>query len=234
MCSSDLGACTNATGTCTVTMTQAQSVTATFNLSPGTFLLTFTPRGTGAGTIVSSPTGINCGAVCVAPFAMGSTVTLTAVEGPNADFAGWGGACSNFWRQSTCKVAMTKARAASALFNPAPVLALTKFSLSRTTFGVSNSTTTVRAYTPKGTTIKYTLSEAANVTVAFQRPGYAKKQYLYRTSGAKGGKAGANAIAFSGRVGRTPLGKGRWRVTITASDGRTTTKAQTTYFTIVT
>ena len=78
------------------------------------------------------------------------------------------------------------------------------------------------------------LFRSANVTVAFQRPGYAKKQYLYRTSGAKGGKAGANAIAFSGRVGRTPLGKGRWRVTITASDGRTTTKAQTTYFTIVT
>ena len=228
------GACTNATTTCTVTMTQAQSVTATFNLIPTSYTLTFTRKGTGAGSIVSTPTGINCGAVCAAPFVKGTTVTLTAVEGPNSDFAGWSGACSNYKQQSTCKVAMTQARAASATFNPAPVLALTKFALTRTTFRVSGSTTAVRTYTPKGTVIKYTLSEAANVTVSFQRPGYAKKQYLYRASGAKGGKAGANTISFSGRVGRTPLGKGRWRVTITASDGRTTTKAQTIYFSIVT
>ena len=228
------GACTGTAATCTVTMSQAQGVTATFNLIPTSFTLTFTRKGTGAGSIVSSPTGINCGAVCAAPFVKNSKVTLTAVEGPQSDFAGWSGACSGFKQQSTCTVTMSQARAASATFNPAPVLALTKFSLAQTTFRVGSHTTAVRTYRyiPFGTTIKYTLSESADVTVAFQRPGYAKKQYLYRASGAKGGKAGANAIAFTGRVGRTPLGAGRWRVTITASDGRTKTKAQTLYFTV--
>jgi hypothetical protein len=70
------------------------------------------------------------------------------------------------------------------------------------------------------------------VTVAFQKVGYVKKQYLYRSSGAKGGKTGANAISFTGRVGRTPLTTGRWKAIITASDSTTTTKAQVKYFTV--
>ncbi|MGI9187803.1 MAG: hypothetical protein ACR2J9_09890, partial [Gaiellales bacterium] len=57
-------------------------------------------------------------------------------------------------------------------------------------------------------------------------------QYLYRSSGAKGGKPGSNAISFTGRVGRTPLTTGRWKVIITASDSTSTTKAQVAYFTI--
>jgi len=54
----------------------------------------------------------------------------------------------------------------------------------------------------------------------------------HRSSGAKGGKTGANAISFTGRVGRTPLTPGRWKVIITASDSTTTTRAQVKVFTI--
>jgi uncharacterized repeat protein (TIGR02543 family) len=226
------GACTGTAKTCTVTMNQSQNVQATFNPAVTNYVLTLTRKGTGAGSIVSSPVGLNCGTVCAAPFAKNTKVTLTAVEGPLADFVGWSGACSGFKAQSVCTVTMSQARAASATFNPAPVLTLSKFAVTNSTFRVGSHTTAVRAYTPVGTTIKYTLSENANVTVAFQRPGYAKKQYLYRSSGAKGGKTGANAIAFTGRVGRTPLGGGRWKVIITASDSTTTTKAQIAYITI--
>ncbi len=226
------GACTGAAKTCTVTMNQAQNVQATFNPAVTSYVLTLTKKGTGAGSIVSSPVGLNCGTVCAAPFTKNSKVTLTAVEGPLADFAGWGGACSGAKLLSTCTVLMSQARAASATFNPAPILSLTKFGITNSTFRVGSHTTAVRAYTPVGTTIKYTLSENANVTVAFQKVGYAKKQYLYRSSGAKGGKTGANAISFTGRVGRTPLTTGRWKVIITASDSTTTTKAQVAYFTI--
>lgn len=226
------GACTGAAKTCTVTMNQSQNVQATFNPAVTNFVLTLTKKGTGAGSIVSSPVGLNCGTVCAAPFARNTKVTLTAVEGPLADFAGWSGACSGFKLLSTCTVTMSQARSASATFNPAPILTLTKFGITNATFRVGSHTTAVRAYTPVGTTIKYTLSENANVTVAFQRVGYAKKQYLYRSSGAKGGKTGANAISFTGRVGRTPLAAGRWKVIITASDSTTTTKAQVRYFTV--
>jgi hypothetical protein len=226
------GACTGTARTCTVTMSQSQSVQATFVPAVTNFVLTLTRSGRAAGSIVSSPVGLNCGTVCAAPFAKNTKVTLTAVEGPLSDFAGWGGACSGFKLQGTCTVTMSQARAASATFNPAPVLTLTKFGITNATFRVGGHTTAVRAYTPIGTTIKYTLAENANVTVAFQRVGYAKKQYLYRSSGAKGGKTGANAISFTGRIGRTPLAPGRWKVIITASDGTTTTKAQLKYFTI--
>ena len=226
------GACSGTARTCTVTMNQSQNVQATFNPAVTNFVLSLTKRGTGSGSIVSSPVGLNCGTVCAAPFARNTKVTLTAVEGPLTDFAGWSGACSGFKAQSVCTVTMSQARAASATFNPAPVLTLTKFGITNATFRVGSHTTAVRAYTPIGTTIKYTLSENANVTVAFQKVGYARKQYLYRSSGAKGGKTGANAIAFTGRVGRTPLTTGRWKVIITASDSTTTTKAQVKYFTV--
>ena len=226
------GACTGTARTCTVTMNQSQNVQATFNPAVTNFVLSLTKRGTGSGSIVSSPVGLNCGTVCAAPFAKNSKVTLTAVEGPLADVAGWSGACSGFKAQSVCTVTMSEARAASATFNPAPILTLTKFGITNVTFRVGSHTTAVRAYTPIGTTIKYTLSENANLTVAFQKVGYAKKQYLYRSSGAKGGKTGANAISFTGRVGRTPLTTGRWKVIITASDTTTTTKAQVKYFTV--
>ena len=226
------GACTGTAKTCAVTMNQAQNVQATFNPAITTFVLTLTKKGTAAGSIVSSPVGLNCGTVCAAPFAKNAKVTLTAVEGPLADFVGWGGECSGFKAQSVCTVTMSQARAVSATFNPAPILALSKFGITNATFRVGGHTTAVRAYTPIGTTIKYTLSENANVTVAFQKVGYAKKQYLYRSSGAKGGKTGANVISFTGRVGRTPLTPGRWKVIITASDSTTTTKAQVKVFTI--
>src|SRR5258706_9045243 len=59
------GACSG-TGTCPVTMRAAQSVTATFALTPLTYTLTTAKGGTGSGTVTSSPAGINCGATCSA------------------------------------------------------------------------------------------------------------------------------------------------------------------------
>ncbi len=56
------GACTGTALVCTVTMSQARNVTATFNSTGGTtFPLSVTKAGTGAGTVTSSPGGINCG-----------------------------------------------------------------------------------------------------------------------------------------------------------------------------
>src|SRR5207302_3303172 len=49
--------------TCTVTMSGARSVTATFNLQR--FALTVSKGGTGSGTVTSSDGGISCGPTCV-------------------------------------------------------------------------------------------------------------------------------------------------------------------------
>lgn len=105
------GACTG-TGSCTVTIAAATTVTAAFPLQR--FTLTVTRAGTGSGTVTSSPAGINCGATCSASYDAGTSVTLNAVAGTGATFAGWSGACTG---AGTCTVSMTAARAVTATFN---------------------------------------------------------------------------------------------------------------------
>ena len=107
------GACTG-TGACTVSMTVARNVTATFNGLTVPVQLIVTKGGTGAGTVTSSPAGINCGSACSANFATGSSVTLTAVAASGSTFAGWTGECSG---TGTCVLAMTASRSVTVVFN---------------------------------------------------------------------------------------------------------------------
>ena len=82
------------TGTCVVTMSAAENVTATFNVVPS-FMLSVTPSGNGAGTVTSMPSGINCGGTCSASFQSGTQITLTAAAANGSTFAGWsGGGCN--------------------------------------------------------------------------------------------------------------------------------------------
>ncbi|MFY2563778.1 InlB B-repeat-containing protein, partial [Corallococcus terminator] len=49
----------------------------------------------GAGTITSSPAALSCGATCLASFAKGTAVTLTATPDTGYAFGGWtGGGCT--------------------------------------------------------------------------------------------------------------------------------------------
>ena len=70
------GACSGL-GSCTVTMDQAQSVTATFDpLPPITWQLTVNVSG--SGSVTSAPAGIDCGLDCVQDYGDGTLVTLSA------------------------------------------------------------------------------------------------------------------------------------------------------------
>ena len=106
------GACSG-TGACTVSMTQARAVTATFNTA-STFALGVTRAGTGTGTVTSSPSGINCGTSCTANYASGASVTLTAAVASGSTFAGWSGSCSG---TGSCVLSMTASRSVTATFN---------------------------------------------------------------------------------------------------------------------
>jgi hypothetical protein len=107
------GAGCSGTGTCTVTMSSAQSVSATFN-PPGNQTLTVSKNGTGSGTVTSSPAGINCGSACSFDFAYNTVVTLTAMPTSPATFMGWsGGGCSG---TGTCTVTMSSAKSVTAYF----------------------------------------------------------------------------------------------------------------------
>ena len=99
------GACSG-TGSCQVTMTAAQLVTATFTLDPVYYTLHAYPTGTGSGTVTSSPPGISCPFDCSGDFLSGTTVTLTALAASGSTFEGWfevGRTCSG---PGPCEVLM--------------------------------------------------------------------------------------------------------------------------------
>jgi uncharacterized protein (DUF2141 family) len=82
------GACSGV-GTCTLNMTSDKAATAAF--AQQQYTLTVTKAGTGSGTVVSIPTGINCGADCSEVYNQGTSVTLTATPALGSTFEGWSG-----------------------------------------------------------------------------------------------------------------------------------------------
>ena len=106
--------CSTVSGTsCTVSMTSAKTVTATFK---PLYALTVSKTGTGSGTISSSPTGISCGTDCTENYASGTSVKLTATAATGSKFTGWAGACTGV-TTSYCTVSMTEAKTATANFD---------------------------------------------------------------------------------------------------------------------
>jgi len=139
------GACIG-TGTCSVTMSAAQAVNATFN-TVVTYGLSVTLAGTGSGTVTSSPAGISCPGKCSANFSNGKVVTLTATANSGSTFAGWSGVCIG---TGTCSVTMSAAQAVTATFNPGPVAALLPSNLSFGTVAIG-TTSAVKTVTFKNT-----------------------------------------------------------------------------------
>ncbi|MFA5026886.1 MAG: LamG-like jellyroll fold domain-containing protein, partial [Candidatus Methylomirabilota bacterium] len=113
------GCDSTAGSSCTVVMTAAKAVTATFDSQPteGTYVLTVTTQGESGGSIVSAPAGVVCAPICAASFAGGSSITLTATPASGATFTGWSGACSN--ATGDCTVVMSQDQAVTATFTPA-------------------------------------------------------------------------------------------------------------------
>jgi uncharacterized repeat protein (TIGR02543 family) len=112
------GACTGQEPTCTVNMTAARSVTATFTAEAVAteYTLTVNVTGTGTGTVTSEPAGIdvNTGSDSVT-LATGTPVTLTADPDDGSDFAGWTGACTG--TDLTCTVTMDGTKTVTARFS---------------------------------------------------------------------------------------------------------------------
>jgi len=107
------GGCTG-TGPCVVTMTGAQTVTATF--APLLYTLTVVTAGDGVGSVRSQWTSCSSGSGsgCTAELEPGTMVTLTADAGTNSRFTGWsGGGCSG---SGSCTVTMSQAQTVTADF----------------------------------------------------------------------------------------------------------------------
>ena len=110
------GACGGSGTTCNVAMTDSKSVTATFVLKPQ---LTVVNSGNGAGSVTSSPAGINCEPDCTERYEAGTSVTLTADPAGDSSFGGWSvGSCIGL----TCTVTVNQDRTVTATFTSKPVL----------------------------------------------------------------------------------------------------------------
>jgi hypothetical protein len=81
-----------------------------------TAVLTVTEAGSGAGTVTSSPAGINCPTTCAGSFPLGKSVTLKASASGSSVFAGWSGApgCA---ASTTCVVDLASDTTVTATFN---------------------------------------------------------------------------------------------------------------------
>lgn len=108
------GACSGTATSCTVSMANDESITATFAQSSSAPELTVSV--TGNGTVSGS--GIACtsagGSGCSASESANSTVTLTATPGAGSGFTGWGGACAG--TAVSCVVTMDGAKTVTAAF----------------------------------------------------------------------------------------------------------------------
>ena len=95
---------------CVVTMSSAQSVTATFAQTQYTLNVSVA----GNGTVTSSPTGISCPSLCTNNYSSGTSVMLTATPAGGATFSNWGGACSG---NGSCLVTMNSLESVTAMFS---------------------------------------------------------------------------------------------------------------------
>lgn len=128
----------------TVTLNSDTTCTAVFDLIPQ-FNLTITKNGTGAGTVTTSPAGINCGGTCTAAFDENTIVALNVLPNVGSVFAGWSGNldCSDGM------VTMSGARDCTATFNLQVVPNVTLLPIDPGQGGVVNNFTVTGA-TPNG------------------------------------------------------------------------------------
>ncbi len=100
-------------GACSVTMSQARTVGADFDLDGPTLTVNIS---SGHGSVSSQPAGINCGATCVKNFALNTSLTLTATADAGYLLADWGHAdCTG---TGNCQLTMDVDKTLNTLFAP--------------------------------------------------------------------------------------------------------------------
>jgi hypothetical protein len=88
------------------------------------FSLSVEIAGSGSGSVVSDPVGINCGDDCQESYASGALVSLTAKPATGSQFVAWRGPCEG--ASARCVVTMKAARSVTAVFTKRLLLSLRK------------------------------------------------------------------------------------------------------------
>jgi hypothetical protein len=116
------GDATGTNTTTTVTMISDKTVYAEFDLVY--YNLTVTKSGTGTGTVISNPAGINCGNTCTYQFVANTNITLTATPDASSAFSVWSGDATG--SNTTTTVTMSGNKNVTATFVPLYTLTITK------------------------------------------------------------------------------------------------------------
>jgi pimeloyl-ACP methyl ester carboxylesterase len=122
------------------------------------FTITVARTGTGSGTVTSSPSGIACGATCIASFASGASLTLSASPANGSTFGGWSGACAG--TSTTCTLTMNANKSVTAAFNTSPSYTLTTSTAGSGSGVISPSSGSY----PGGTVVTLTATAASGST----------------------------------------------------------------------
>ena len=109
----------------------------TFTIASG-FSVAVVRAGSGAGTVTSAPSGINCGASCSARFASGTSVVLTAAPDSQSTLAGWSGCDTVLGPQ--CTVVLTTSKTVTATFDPIPDTTTPAVTITAPTSGATYTT----------------------------------------------------------------------------------------------
>ena len=126
-----------------------------------------TVSSSGAGTVSSTPAGINCGTTCSASFAAGSSVTLTATPAAGDSFSGWSGACSGAGK---CTVVLNADTAVGAAFSAPGTVTVSAVgpgtgTVTSTPAGINCGQSCSGTF-PSGTSVTLTATAAANSSFA--------------------------------------------------------------------
>lgn len=115
----------------------------------------------------------------------------------------------------------------------APQLRLTRLWLSHGRFAPGRRNTAVAAV-HRGTTIRLTVSEAAEIQIFLRKEGPFTPEpgWLARPVLSRNVAKGTSAIPFSGRLNGSPLSRGRWRMWVTATANGETTPARSVAFAV--
>ena len=94
------------------------SETRTYQLLPLSYQLTVKRSGSGSGSIVGTPSVINCGEICGASLEYGTTILLTALPDNGSTFTRWRGACAG--QPADCHISIIADTNTTAVFAPTP------------------------------------------------------------------------------------------------------------------
>ena len=79
--------------------------------------LTVVKTGSGAGSVTSNPSGIDCGSDCSQIYDANAVITLSVTPTGDSTFGGWGSACASCGTATSCQITMSSDLTCSAAFN---------------------------------------------------------------------------------------------------------------------